>query len=79
MKANCSDIIILGGGPGGVAAAIWCERLSLSWRLFEKSSKLGGQLSMIHNPIPDYPGMIYPSGEQLRQALEKQAAALGGI
>jgi len=76
MKTHFSDIIILGGGPGGIAAAIWSERLSLSWRLFEKKSQLGGQLSMIHTPIPDYPGMIYSDGAELRTALEKHLHAL---
>ena len=71
-----SDVIILGGGPGGMAAAIWCERLSLSWRLFEKKARLGGQLSMIHTTIPDYPGMIYASGDDMRQALENHLQAL---
>jgi len=71
-----ADVIIVGGGPGGIAAAIWCERVALRWILLEKEDILGGQLAMIHTRIPDYPGGIYPSGAALRQQLETHLSML---
>lgn len=64
------DVVIVGGGPGGVAAAIWCARVALSCVIVEKENRIGGQLSMIHTQIPDFPGLICDSGADLRIHLE---------
>lgn len=49
---------IVGGGPAGMAAAIWARRLGLEPILFERTDRLGGQLHQITLAIPDLPG--YP-------------------
>ncbi|WLD93244.1 NAD(P)/FAD-dependent oxidoreductase [Alkalihalobacillus sp. AL-G] len=67
MKAT--DIIIIGGGPAGISAAIWCERLGLDYLLIEKSEQLGGQLIDIHNQIVDYPGQVYANGNEFKNQL----------
>jgi thioredoxin reductase (NADPH) len=51
------DVIIIGGGPAGLSAAIWCGDLGLKYCLIERSSELGGQLGLIHQPIKNYPGI----------------------
>lgn len=70
MKDQIYDVAIVGGGPGGIAAAIWCKRVALKCVIVEKASALGGQLSMIHTSIPDFPGLICTSGAELRMHLE---------
>lgn len=59
------QVLIAGGGIGGLSAAIWCQRLGLSCLLLEAKDVLGGQLSQIHNEIPDLPPRVYPNGETL--------------
>lgn len=71
----CSDfdVIIVGGGPSGMAAALWCDELGLSSCLFEVSGTLGGQLSWIHNPIRNYLGLEFRDGTD---CLDKFQASL---
>ena len=70
------DVVIVGGGPGGIAAAIWCSRVSLRCVILEKADIVGGQLSMIHTQIPDFPGLICASGAELRVHLENHLKQL---
>ncbi|MCF6139001.1 NAD(P)/FAD-dependent oxidoreductase [Pseudalkalibacillus berkeleyi] len=60
------DILIIGGGPAGISASIWCQRLDLDYLLIEENDELGGQLKDIHNRIIDYPGKIYENGMVLQ-------------
>ena len=39
------DVLIIGGGPGGYTAALYCARAGLSTVLFEKLSA-GGQMGL---------------------------------
>lgn len=59
------DVVIIGGGPAGISAAIWCKRLGLSHLLLEATARLGGQLSEIHNPVIDYPGLRAANGQEV--------------
>ena len=76
MKDQRYDVVIVGGGPGGIAAAIWCKRVALRCVIVEKEGIIGGQLSMIHTQIPDFPGLICASGTDLRIHLEKHLRQL---
>lgn len=49
-------IAVIGGGPAGIAAAIWAKRLGLSPVLYERDKHIGGQLHQISLPIVDLPG-----------------------
>lgn len=64
------EVAIVGGGPAGIAAAIWAKRLGIASRIFERSQALGGQLRDITLPIIDVPGMGEISAEVCRTRLE---------
>lgn len=61
------DVIIIGGGPAGIAAGIWCADLGLSAVLFDKGEEPGGQLFDIYNAITNYPGGSYSNGSELQR------------
>ncbi|MEJ8544560.1 NAD(P)/FAD-dependent oxidoreductase [Brevibacillus borstelensis] len=70
------QVLIVGGGIAGMAAAIWCKRLGLSCILIEKTNRLGGQLEQIHNEIWDFPPYVYENGTTLLKELEGHRALL---
>ena len=66
------EVVIIGGGPAGLTAAIYCGRAGFRTLLVEKAI-LGGQLAEI-SEIENYPG--FPSGisgVELSGRLEDQA------
>ncbi len=65
-KANY-DVIIIGGGPGGLSAALWCSELGLSAILLEKETEFGGQLLLTFNAINNYLGAVAANGRELRE------------
>lgn len=71
------DVVIIGGGPAGISALIWCHRLGLDALLVERRDRLGGQLEAIHNPIVDYPGLPAENGRALRDRLVAHVERLG--
>ncbi|MCI1576047.1 MAG: NAD(P)/FAD-dependent oxidoreductase [Weizmannia coagulans] len=71
-----ADILIIGGGPAGISAAIWCSRLGMNHLLVEEQKMLGGQLSLIHNRIIDYPGLQAENGEEMRRYFVRHAESL---
>ena len=68
------QVLIAGGGIGGLSAAIWCQRLGITSLLIEKTDALGGQLAHIHSEIPDFPPRVYPSGAALLEELQAHPA-----
>ncbi len=65
-KTFDTDVIIIGAGPAGLSAAIWCADLGLSTIVFEKEAEPGGQLLRIYNPITNYPGIETANGREMR-------------
>jgi thioredoxin reductase (NADPH) len=63
------DVIILGGGPAGLSAALWCSELGLTSVILEKQARLGGQLHWIHVPIKNYPGIELANGAEYLERL----------
>jgi thioredoxin reductase (NADPH) len=66
------DVIILGGGPAGLSAAMWCAELGLHAVVLEKKPELGGQLHWIHTPILNYPGQDFANGADFLMKLLAQ-------
>lgn len=60
-----ADVLIIGGGPAGMSAAVWCSDLGLSSVLVDSDVAYGGQLSSIHNPIENYIGRIVQNGNEM--------------
>lgn len=71
------DVIILGAGPGGLAAGLYAGRYRLSTLVIEKA-KDGGQIS-ITDEIENYPGQIVEgeSGPSLVDRMTKQVERFG--
>ena len=66
------DVIIIGGGPAGLSAAMWCDELSLKTLLLESKSELGGQLLRVYNPVKNHLGVETDSGRRLRDIFVRQ-------
>ncbi|MFC4766132.1 NAD(P)/FAD-dependent oxidoreductase [Effusibacillus consociatus] len=73
------DVVIVGGGPGGLSALIWCHRLGLHAILLERSDELGGQLRGINNPIIDYLGIPAPNGKELQKRFLSHVKEAGSL
>ncbi len=69
------DIIIIGGGPAGLTAAIYAGRSGKDVLLFEGKS-FGGQISKSHK-VENYPGFTDISGFEFSMNLKKQAEHFG--
>jgi len=66
------DVIIIGGGPAGMSALIWCHSLGLRALLLEQSSELGGQMLEMFHRVLDYPGLVAENGSELRDHFAAQ-------
>lgn len=58
------DVLIIGAGPAGLSAALWCDELGLDTLVIEQSAAVGGQLHSIYNPIENYPGVSAKNGSE---------------
>ena len=63
------DVLIIGGGPAGISAAVWCKRLGVECLLLEEQAELGGQLFTIYNEIIDYPGIQAENGIEMQRKM----------
>ncbi|MBT2257868.1 NAD(P)/FAD-dependent oxidoreductase [Priestia megaterium] len=63
------DVLIIGGGPAGISAAVWCKRLGVNCLLLEEQGQLGGQLFTIYNEIIDYPGIQAENGIEMQRKM----------
>ena len=58
------DVIIIGAGPAGLSAALWCDELDLDTLVLEKNEQTGGQLHSIYGPVQNYPGVRASNGRE---------------
>lgn len=76
-SSDC-DVLILGGGPAGLAAAIYTAQAKLKTVIVDKDLS-GGQVKVTHQ-VSNYPGFSEPvSGYMLMHHMAEQARAAGVI
>ena len=66
------DVLIIGAGPAGLSAALWCDELGLDTLVLEQSGEIGGQLLSVYNPVENYPGVRAANGRELRDLFAEQ-------
>lgn len=69
------DVIVIGGGPAGFAAAMYLGRKKLKCALFE-GDIFGGQMTKT-GFIDDYPGVLQTDGLGLTDIMKTQAESMG--
>src|SRR5688500_8548859 len=69
------DTVIVGGGPGGLGAALYAARADLSTLVVEKSF-LGGLIALTTD-VENYPAIDFATGLELAQQMEAQVKKFG--
>lgn len=70
-----TDIIVIGGGPAGLTAALYALRANKSVLVIEKAT-FGGQITF--SPmVENYPGFLSASGNEIAERIVEQVLAQG--
>ena len=69
------DVVIIGAGPGGLAAAIYAQRAELSSLVIERAPVAGGQIINTYE-VDNYPGIPGVSGYALAEKMQEHCKRL---
>ena len=72
------DVVIIGAGPGGLAAAIYAQRAELAAVVIERAPVAGGQIINTYE-VDNYPGIPGVSGYALAEKMQEHCKRLGVV
>ncbi|OIP86168.1 thioredoxin reductase [Candidatus Saccharibacteria bacterium CG2_30_41_52] len=76
MSENIKDVVMIGGGPSALTAAIYTSREDLDTTIYEKA--VVGGITAVIDKIDNYPGFADGiEGSVLAEQMEKQAKRFG--